>query len=41
MGKWRLVKFLSLAPTLIKNDPFGQPVINNKYNAEMLAGGNF
>lgn len=30
-------KFLELAPTLIKIDDFGQPVINQEYDAEMLA----
>lgn len=30
-------KFYSLAPSLIKIDAFGQPVINPNYNAEMLA----
>lgn len=30
-------KFYELAPTLIKEDCFGEPVINEDYNAEMLA----
>ncbi len=30
-------KFYELAPTLIKYDEFEQPVINSKYNADMLA----
>ena len=30
-------KFYELAPTLIKIDLFGQPIINPEYNAEMLA----
>lgn len=30
-------KFYELAPTLIKEDPFGQPVINSDYSPEMLA----
>ena len=30
-------KFYELAPTLIKEDSFGQAVINPEYNAEMLA----
>lgn len=30
-------KFLELAPSLIEEDIFGQPIINSKYNAEMLA----
>ncbi|MFA7100561.1 MAG: site-specific DNA-methyltransferase [Bacilli bacterium] len=29
--------FYELAPTLIKNDSFGQPVINKLYNSDMLA----
>jgi adenine-specific DNA-methyltransferase len=30
-------KFYELAPTLVKVDSFGQPIINPEYNAEMLA----
>ncbi len=30
-------RFYELAPTLIKEDAFGQPIINPEYNAEMLA----
>jgi adenine-specific DNA-methyltransferase len=30
-------KFYELAPTLIKTDKFGNPIINKEYNAEMLA----
>lgn len=30
-------RFYELAPTLIKEDTFGQQIINNSYNAEMLA----
>lgn len=30
-------RFYELAPTLIKEDAFGQKVINKEYNAEMLA----
>lgn len=30
-------RFYELAPTLIKEDPFGEPVINSEYNADMLA----
>ena len=30
-------RFYELAPTLIHNDIFGEPVINNMYSAEMLA----
>lgn len=30
-------KFYELAPTLIKEDCFGEPIINKEYNAEMLA----
>lgn len=30
-------RFYELAPTLIKKDCFGEPVINKEYNAEMLA----
>ena len=30
-------KFYELAPTLIKEDLFGEPVINKEYNPEMLA----
>lgn len=30
-------KFYELAPTLIKKDVFGNPVINKEYNADMLA----
>ena len=30
-------RFYELAPSLIKFDSFGEPVINEKYNAEMLA----
>ena len=30
-------KFYELAPTLIKNDMFGEPIINKQYNEEMLA----
>lgn len=30
-------KFYELAPTLVNKDIFGEPVINEKYNAEMLA----
>jgi adenine-specific DNA-methyltransferase len=30
-------KFYELAPTLIKEDSFGQTIINPEYNAEMLA----
>jgi len=30
-------KFYELAPTLINTDMFGEPIINNEYNAEMLA----
>ncbi len=30
-------KFYELAPTLIKKDLFGEPIINKEYNAEMLA----
>lgn len=30
-------KFYELAPTLINEDAFGQPVINKEYNSEMLA----
>lgn len=30
-------KFYELAPTLIKTDKFGQEIINDQYNAEMLA----
>ncbi|UYX11656.1 site-specific DNA-methyltransferase [Clostridium perfringens] len=30
-------KFYELAPTLIKEDCFGEPVINNEYSPEMLA----
>lgn len=30
-------KFYELAPTLIKTDAFGEPIINKEYNAEMLA----
>ena len=29
-------KFYELAPTLIVKDPHGQPIINDKYNAQML-----
>lgn len=30
-------KFYEVAPTLIKKDAFGEPIINPEYNAEMLA----
>lgn len=30
-------KFYELAPTLIKTDILGEPIINNEYNADMLA----
>lgn len=30
-------KFYELAPTLIKEDTFGEPIINKEYNSEMLA----
>lgn len=30
-------KFYELAPTLIKEDTFGEPIINKEYNPEMLA----
>lgn len=30
-------KFYELAPTLIKEDAFGEPIINKEYNPEMLA----
>lgn len=30
-------RFYELAPTLIKEDPFGEPVINSEYNADTLA----
>ncbi len=30
-------KFYELAPTLVVNDAFGEPIINKKYNADMLA----
>lgn len=30
-------KFYELAPTLINEDAFGEPIINKEYNAEMLA----
>ncbi len=30
-------KFYELAPTLIKEDDFGEPIINKEYSAEMLA----
>ncbi|MBQ4512406.1 MAG: site-specific DNA-methyltransferase [Anaerolineaceae bacterium] len=30
-------RFYELAPTLINEDPFGEPVINKAYNADMLA----
>ena len=30
-------KFYEVAPTLIKKDSFGEPIINPEYNAEMLA----
>lgn len=30
-------RFYELAPTLIKEDCFGEPIINKEYNAEMLA----
>ena len=30
-------KFYELAPTLIKEDDFGEPIINKEYNPEMLA----
>lgn len=30
-------RFYELAPTLIKEDSFGEPIINKEYNAEMLA----
>lgn len=30
-------KFYELAPTLINMDSYGEPIINKKYNAEMLA----
>lgn len=30
-------KFFEVAPTLIKEDDFGQTIINSEYNAEMLA----
>lgn len=30
-------KFYELAPTLINEDSFGEPIINKEYNAEMLA----
>ena len=30
-------KFYELAPTLINIDPFGEPIINKSYNADMLA----
>lgn len=30
-------KFYELAPTLITNDVFGEPIINREYNPEMLA----
>jgi adenine-specific DNA-methyltransferase len=30
-------RFFELAPTLINTDPFGEPVINAEYSAEMLA----
>jgi adenine-specific DNA-methyltransferase len=30
-------KFYELAPTLVVNDAFGEPIINKKYSADMLA----
>lgn len=30
-------RFYEVAPTLIKKDAFGEPIINHEYNAEMLA----
>ena len=30
-------KFYELAPTLVVNDTFGEPIINKKYNVDMLA----
>lgn len=32
-------RFYELAPTLINTDPFGEPVINTDYDADMLAAG--
>lgn len=32
-------RFYELAPTLINTDPFGEPVINTEYDADMLAAG--
>lgn len=32
-------RFYELAPTLINTDPFGEPIINTDYDADMLAAG--